>query len=105
MKIELSHVTKLLNCVDIHLYVSTEDNDNYFEKLLGLTKENGRYLVIHAQKEKSENDSYPYPAFVEGSIYDTNGEVCIVPNRIFHEDDIYEINNWIDEHEDEWKSC
>lgn len=48
MKISLSHITDFGNEKDIHLYISTEDNGYYFEKLLGL--DNGRYLVIHALK-------------------------------------------------------
>ena len=105
MIIKLSHVTDFYNCTDIHLYISSEDNNNYFEKMFGLSKESGRYLVIHAKKEKSSDGSYPYSAFIEGTIYDKNGEVCIVPNRVFHEDDIGEINCWVDQHENEWMNA
>lgn len=105
MKIELSHVTDLGSVVDIHMYVSTKDNNNYFEKLFGLEK-NGRYLVVHGRKEKSIDGSYPYSAFIEGTIYDGNGEVCVVSNRVFHDDDLTQINEWINEHEEEWgKYC
>lgn len=102
MEIVLNHVTDLGNCIDIRLCMFTENENNYFEKLLGLTKESGRYLVIHARKEKSVDGSYPYSAFIKGSIYDMDGEVCIVPKEIFREDDMHEINHWIDEHEKEW---
>lgn len=98
MKISLSHVTDLGNEKDIHLYISTEDNSHYFEKLLGL--DNGKYLVAHALKQKTDNG---YSAsFVEGSIYDKNGEVCIVPNRVFHEDDLIEIEEWLLANEKLW---
>lgn len=103
MKIELSHVTDLGSVVDIHMYVSTKEDDNYFEKLLGLSKESGRYLVVHGRKEESADGSYPYMAFIEGTIYDTNGQVAIVPNRVFHDDDLTKINEWINEHEEEWR--
>ena len=103
MKIELSHVVNFGNIVDIHMDVSTKENCEYFEKLLGLSKESGRYLVVHGRKEKSADGSYPYAAFIEGTIYDKNGEVAIVPNRFFHDDDLTEINEWIKEHEEDWR--
>lgn len=83
-----------------NLYVSTKGENNYFEKMFGLY--NGRYLVVHAMKHKTENG---YSAtFIEGTIYDKNGEVCIVPNRMFHEDDIIEIESWLSEHKKEWNA-
>lgn len=98
MKIELSHITNFTDKKDIHLNVSTEDDNNYFEKMLGLY--NGRYLVIHAMKYKTKRGYST--AFIEGTIYDKNGEVCIVPNRVFHKDELVEIENWLSEHEKEW---
>ena len=98
MEIKLSHVTELGSSKDIHLYVSTKEDGNYFEKLLGLY--DGRYLVVHAMKNKTKNGYSA--AFIEGSIYDKNGEVCIVPNRVFHEDDMIEIEEWLTENESEW---
>ena len=101
MNITLSHVTDFASHTDVHLYVSTKENDNYFEKLFGLTEENGRYLVLHCKKEKI-NGTYPLYAFVEGTIYDKDGEITSVPNRVFHDDDLFEINDWLYEHEEEW---
>ena len=104
MKIELSHVTDFEYATDIHLHVSTKDNDDYFEKLFGLSDENGRYLVAHAMLDKMEDGSYEAAAFIEGTIYDRDGEVTKVPNRVFHDDDIDEINDWIEVHKEEWIS-
>ena len=102
MKIELSHVTDFEKSTDIHLYVQTTDDDNYFEKLFGLTKENGRYLVVHAMLDKKKDGSYTETPFIEGTIYDSHGEVTSVPNRMFHEDEEIEIEEWVQEHKEEW---
>lgn len=98
MRIELCHVADMGAYINLDLYVSSKD----FEKLFNLTKENGRYLMIHAQKEKSIDGSYPYSAFIEGGIYDENGEICAVNNRMFEEDYIIAINKWIDENKELW---
>lgn len=100
MNIKLSHVIDLGSCIDIHMYIDTKDSNNYYEKLLDLTEENGRYLVVHGKKEKTKTGFIK--AFIEGTIYDKTGEIAIVPNGLFHNDDCLKINNWIDEHESEW---
>jgi len=102
MNLQISHVTDVTSHTDIHLYVSTKEEGNYFENIFGVTEESGRYLVLHCLKEKSADGSYPCFAFVEGTIYDKNGEVAIVPNRMFHDDDLTAINEWLKEHEEEW---
>lgn len=102
MKIKLHHAENFGHFVDICLNVSTKDDGNYFEKLFHLTEENERHLVIQAKKEKSQDNTYPNPAFIEGIICDENGVVCVVPNRMFHEDDLNAIDDWIYSHEQEW---
>lgn len=104
MKIELNNVTNLGNVVIIHMDVSTKDDHERFEKLFGLTEENGRHLVIRGYKEKSEDGSYPYRAFIEGDIYDHDEKVAELYNKMFKDDDCTEIQDWIDEHEEEWRS-
>ena len=110
MKIELSHVVDFQEeGIDIHLYASTEDDGYYFEKKFGLTKENGKFLVIHVFKKAVFSNTkgkyeYPYPANIEGTIFDSTGEVETVPKEIFTEDIINEVNEYLKKNEEKWIS-
>lgn len=103
MKISLSHVTELIGYVDIHLNVSTADATDYFESLFNLGKETGRFMVVHVRKKRNADGTFePDVVSIEGTIYDKDGEVAVVPKRLFREGDETVIKNWIIDKQNIW---
>lgn len=104
MKISLSHVTELIGYVDIHLNVSTADTNNYYEALFDLGEKTGRFMVVHVRKQRNLDGTFPFGyVSIEGTIYNKDGEIAVVPYHYFRTEDTSEIAKWIAVQKNEWE--